>query len=510
MIDISWTHLSILLGVLFIYLWFQDFRRVYKTQPKGKSFFASYKFKETLYFILVISIPIFVVNFSGLDGLAYHNTIVLFISSIILAFSISLVWFLYLARVDRFEKEPLGIIGLVFILGSGFTFLVFPITEFVQTSFDFRLNGDLWNDWWYCVFGIGMVEELVKIIPFLLILKFSKQVNEPFDYIFYASVSALGFAFIENTLYLNNSILTAIYGRALFSSIAHMFFSSIIAYGFVYLRYIKVNLRGFQFPILLLIASFAHGFYDFWLINETASTFHILTTLFFLLSIYLWAMMINNTLNISPFYDLKITFRKDRLKYRIINLLITTFYLAYLMTFFMSDKYFANRLLISSWEINVFVLLFLAFNLSQFQFLKGYLASLNFKSSLLFLVPRIYSSNNLTGKKVHLYIPQEMKMRAGKSVYRTAFPIEGALTRRIAIRGNVNCYIVKIDQKLAVKGTLKNHVVIKMISKEEDQLSAVPRPMVVYALRSSSDFLYGEIPESKLVFIHDVFGIEVD
>lgn len=509
MIGILWSALTFSIGGLFLYIWGKDFKKSLSKHSKKGTFIGSYKFYETLYFILIISIPIWFVNFSGLDGLFYHSKSVLFISSVLVSFSISLVWYLFLNRVDHFEKEPWKTVLFVFILGSVFTFLVFPLSSFVQTNFQFYLNGDLWNDWWYCVFGIGMVEEIVKIIPFFIVLKFTKQVNEPFDYIFYGSISALGFAFIENVLYLNSSNLGSIYGRVLFASVAHMFFTSIITYGLVYFKHVKFDLKGFEFPILLLVASFAHGFYDFWLINETASNFYYLTTIFYLLSIYFWARMINNSLNISPFYNLREQFRSSRLKYRIVNLLITTFYFAYVAVFLLSDKVSANKLLLNSWQVNIFVLLFLAFNLSDIKLLKGYVGKVRFKNKFAFLVPGIHSHKSYAGKEVRLFFRDGLRMRKGKEALRPLFPVDAKLERRISIKGDSDCYFIKTERPLNIRHLVPQYFILKLISKEEELLSSKPNPMVLYGLRTYPDFKNGIIPDKDVVFLHELEGVEI-
>ena len=82
-----------------------------------------------------------------------------------------------------------------------FTFLVYPISDFFELTFNLQMKGDFYHDLIYSSVVIGFVEELVKIIPFLLLLKFFKFIDEPYDYILYASSSALGFAFMENMIY---------------------------------------------------------------------------------------------------------------------------------------------------------------------------------------------------------------------------------------------------------------------------------------------------------------------
>ena len=501
--------LSITLIVLFVVFWWQDFKAIYKKHGSFISFSGSYKFRETLYFILLIVFSFAFVNLSGLGGSLNGSDSLLIASSVILSFLISLVWYLYLRRLDHFEKEPLLIIFITFVLGAIFSFFVFPISNFVQTEFNFFLNGEVWNDWWYCVFGIGMVEEIVKIIPFIIILKFTKQVNEPFDYIVYGSVSALGFAFIENTMYLYNSNLSAIYGRALFSSVAHMFDTSIITYGLIYLKHAKINLRGFQWIILLLLASFAHGFYDFWLINDAMNEYYFLTIFFYLLSIYLWVTMNNNLLNISPFYNLQKSINLKRIKYRIINLLLTVFFSAYMVSFLLYSKQAAYYVLFHSLQLNGFVLLFLAFNLSNMEFIKGHIGNVEFKNRMAFILPRIHSDDKHSGSRVLLFIHENTHMRRGKEGLRASFPFKATLLRRVSYQGNTNCYLIKLDEEFKEKWRVAPSYVIKLISKEDVLFGKNPRPMVLYGIKNEATIETGYIPDQDFIFIHETSGMKI-
>ena len=88
---------------------------------------------------------------------------------------------------------------------------------------------EFFNDFIYCILGIGAIEELMKIIPLFLVMFFSKQLKEPIDYVVFASISALGFAFIENLIYFDEAGLKTIQGRSLSSTVTHMFNSSLIA-----------------------------------------------------------------------------------------------------------------------------------------------------------------------------------------------------------------------------------------------------------------------------------------
>ena len=120
------------------------------------------------------------------------------------ALVILIIWLYFLQQIDVFQNKKWKYIIITCILGMIFSFGVFILTDFLNITFQFKLGGNPLSDLFYCIFGIGAVEELVKLIPLLIMLKFSRQINEPIDYIIYASASALGFAFIENMLYFND------------------------------------------------------------------------------------------------------------------------------------------------------------------------------------------------------------------------------------------------------------------------------------------------------------------
>jgi RsiW-degrading membrane proteinase PrsW (M82 family) len=156
------------------------------------------------------------------------------------ALAILIVWVIFLVQLDIYEREKWYSVIFAVLLGMFFTFFADALYKFYSVFLHFNLNGNIYNDFLYCWFGIGLIEEIVKIIPFLILLRYFTMINESYDYILYASLTALGFSFIENLIYFQTNQLHIIHGRALSSSLAHMFFSSIIAYG--------IFLNSFKFP----------------------------------------------------------------------------------------------------------------------------------------------------------------------------------------------------------------------------------------------------------------------
>ena len=218
------------------------------------------------------------------------------------AFLISLAWFLYLRRLDVFEPEKIRYLLMVLLGGMLFSMFCGVLYDTFEYRFGFDLNGDRLNDLLFCIFGIGLIEETVKIVPFLILLKFTDEVNESVDYIIYASMSALGFAFMENLLYFQDLGLSTISGRAFSSVLLHMTLTSIVAYGLFYSRYAKKYKDRSYFLIAFALACVIHGIYDYWLLCPNwPAYFPILSFIILVICVRKYGVMINNALNQSEF-----------------------------------------------------------------------------------------------------------------------------------------------------------------------------------------------------------------
>lgn len=109
------------------------------------------------------------------------------------AFLIMICWVVFLRKVDIYEPETWKYVIMALSLGMAFSFLTYPLSDINHLMFNFNINGNFLNDLLYCVLGIGAIEELVKIIPLLLLVRFTKTVNEPYDYIFICFSVGIGF-----------------------------------------------------------------------------------------------------------------------------------------------------------------------------------------------------------------------------------------------------------------------------------------------------------------------------
>ncbi|HXA01542.1 MAG TPA: PrsW family intramembrane metalloprotease, partial [Cytophagaceae bacterium] len=330
------------------------------------------------------------------------------------AFVIMLVWLYYIVRIDIFEKESYTSIVLTLITGMITSLFCFYLYDLLEFRYGFSLGGDALHKLLYSVFGIGLIEEFVKIIPLLLILLFApKIVNEAYDYILYACISALGFAFMENLLYFDGDLAGIIHGRAMLSVPGHMMDSSIVAYGFVLSRYRYKNFPAYlAFPVFLFLGSVSHGLYDYWLFIHAMPVFY----LYFLISASIWIIILNNCMNNSPLFTYKLRFQTKSIQIYMGIALISVLILQYTVVAWEEGPSYANRTFNGSLFFGGIFITYYLDKLTNMDLIKGYWNtislttiedkrlgdSFNLKSFFLRLVAGDIVSHSFVGLKVIL------------------------------------------------------------------------------------------------------------
>ena len=105
----------------------------------------------------------------------------------------SLLWLWFWLREDKKKSEPKGLLTIVFIMGMVAVIGVLPIQKFIQTN----VSSNEWQ-----LIGWASVEEIIKYLAVLLVLYKTNQIDEPIDWPIYLIHAALGFAALENALFL--------------------------------------------------------------------------------------------------------------------------------------------------------------------------------------------------------------------------------------------------------------------------------------------------------------------
>jgi len=373
------------------------------------------------------------------------------------AFLIAFIWLFYIRKLDIFEPERWRYVFLTFLLGAIFIELVYPLTDILNIYLEFDLNGNPINDFFYCFIGIGMVEELVKAIPLVIIVTLTKEADEPYDFILYASASSLGFAFIENISYIEASELQNINARMLTASVAHMSFSSAVAYGFLLSKFVYQKHRFLIVLSFFVIASLAHGFYDFWLINEWALTYSGMTVIFFIGTVHLWFIMKNNAINISNYFDAKIRMNNDSLKNYLILSLVFVLMFSYSGIAATRGKEAAMTFLFSQVLGYMYFILYLTYSFSRFDVVRGYLAP--FSIPFDFMIPRLKETPNYNDTRLAIGLfeinPWTQQHEPHHKILR------GKLVQRKTVDSNKHWYVFACDYPLSWEGEVYRSFLVK-------------------------------------------------
>lgn len=198
----------------------------------------------------------------------------------------------YIYFRDKYEKEPIRL--LIFSLLAG-AISVVPILflEGFLDSFTESFPGLLAAAWKAFVVA-GFSEELFKYMALYLLIWRSREFNEKFDGIVYATYISLGFAAVENVLYVYEGGITTGLMRAITAVPAHAIFGITMGFFFGLAKFYEkerksLRLKALIYPILL------HGIYDFILFTGI----EWLTVVFVAFVIFLYVSGLKRIKNLS-------------------------------------------------------------------------------------------------------------------------------------------------------------------------------------------------------------------
>jgi RsiW-degrading membrane proteinase PrsW (M82 family) len=170
-----------------------------------------------------------------------------------------------------------------------------PLYDAFEFAVGLRRNGNYLHDLVYYVFVVGLIEEALKVVPLLLAMRLTDFIDKPKDYLIYGSMSALGFAFMENLLPGSEWKPDIISTRALVAVVGHITYTSLIMYGFFYTRY-RIQKNPLPYFLLAFGAACAlHGISDF----SAARGWGVLGFLIMIYLIRQYGVFIHDALNQS-------------------------------------------------------------------------------------------------------------------------------------------------------------------------------------------------------------------
>jgi RsiW-degrading membrane proteinase PrsW (M82 family) len=187
----------------------------------------------------------------------------------------SLIWLLYYLTKDL-HPEPKRMIIKIFLLGAFITLPVFFVQVGLTNLLAFlKINppSTLYSIlYWFLV--ISFSEEFLKYLVVRIKVVDNPCLDEPLDIMLYMVVSALGFATVENILYLFTPVgdmsLSQLINRTLMvdlirfvgATFLHTLCSAAIGYSMA-IAFLKMKSRRLLVFLGILMGVVLHGLYDF-------------------------------------------------------------------------------------------------------------------------------------------------------------------------------------------------------------------------------------------------------
>ena len=182
------------------------------------------------------------------------------------------LWMIYLW--DKCKPTQKSLLIRTFFFGVG---IAIPVAILESLLYPGSVQGNLSiAAAAYAAFVVaGVVEESGKFAVVRWGAYKSKRFDQPEDGLIYASAAALGFAAMENVVYVISFGISVLLARGLFSNLAHVLFSSMWGYP---LALTKLGIVKNRYIIWggLAAAMVAHGLFDFLFFTSTAVTYLVI------------------------------------------------------------------------------------------------------------------------------------------------------------------------------------------------------------------------------------------
>ncbi len=182
----------------------------------------------------------------------------------------AIFWLWFWLREDKKKPEPLLLIAITFIAGMAVVPLALPLQKM---AIELYTGIDL-------IFAWVIIEETLKYMLAVGVILWNRAVDEPIDMIIYMITIALGFAALENTLFLLsplmagdylNSTLTGSF-RFLGATLLHVLASGTVGVllAFAFYRSKVMQIVAGMFGLCLAIV--LHALFNFFIMDARGET----------------------------------------------------------------------------------------------------------------------------------------------------------------------------------------------------------------------------------------------
>ena len=184
----------------------------------------------------------------------------------------ALLWLWFWLKEDNQKPEPKGLLAILFFIGMVLVILVIPAQKFIQNN----VTSSEWQ-----IIGWASIEELIKYLGVVILLYKTNRIDEPIDWPIFLITVALGFATLENTLFLikplslNQTTVGLLTGQLRFlgSTLLHAVSSGIVGVSLGLSFHMGKYVKKIYLLVGLLLAITLHSTFNFFIIEDNGNNF---------------------------------------------------------------------------------------------------------------------------------------------------------------------------------------------------------------------------------------------
>ncbi|MFT5831797.1 MAG: RsiW-degrading membrane proteinase PrsW (M82 family) [Candidatus Paceibacteria bacterium] len=182
----------------------------------------------------------------------------------------AIFWVWFWLREDSLKPEPYFLIAITFIAGMAVVPLALPLQRWALEIYPGSNVMFMWV----------IIEELLKYAVALAIVFWNREVDEPIDMVIYLIVIALGFAALENALFVFNPLMVGDYFnsaltggfRFLGATLLHVLASGTIGMFLAFTYYKSRTVQMVAGTIGLFVAIVLHALFNFFIMGASGTT----------------------------------------------------------------------------------------------------------------------------------------------------------------------------------------------------------------------------------------------
>jgi protease PrsW len=184
---------------------------------------------------------------------------------LVVAIAPAVALFLFFYLRDKYRREPIGVMLVTFILGAASLAPAAITSLSLQKLTGWRSSTpNLLHAFLGAMVIVGLVEEGAKFLVVRFYAYHRPEFDEPYDGIMYSVTAALGFATLENILYVSSNGAGTGVMRALLAMPSHAFDGVLMGYFLGEAKFARNDRVGNWLSALGFgLAVVAHGLYDF-------------------------------------------------------------------------------------------------------------------------------------------------------------------------------------------------------------------------------------------------------